>query len=121
MLDKFRDSVLIAKQKLSSSISLDAYFSLKEAMLGEGKKFTKSGMRPNQTLTLFYPTIPDEKYIFCLYFTLLKLFKVLNKICSSKFNRNKMRNNYFINVYILKYFIAHKLSNTVWLLYFEIL
>uniref|UniRef100_A0A914HTX2 tripeptidyl-peptidase II n=1 Tax=Globodera rostochiensis TaxID=31243 RepID=A0A914HTX2_GLORO len=63
VLERFKDIHVIAKQKLSSPISMDsAYFSIFGATTGEGPKTNGIGMRPGQSCAVYFPQIPENKF-----------------------------------------------------------
>lgn len=56
---------MISTQKLALPITIDAFSSTEDALRGQNKLW-KCGLRPGQKISLFYPTIPDDKYIIFL-------------------------------------------------------
>uniref|UniRef100_A0A914HUQ4 Uncharacterized protein n=1 Tax=Globodera rostochiensis TaxID=31243 RepID=A0A914HUQ4_GLORO len=62
-MERFKNIHVIAKQKLSSPISMDsAYFSIFGATTGEGPKTNGIGMRPGQSCAVYFPQIPENKF-----------------------------------------------------------
>jgi len=61
VLARFKDTPLVAKIKLASAITPDPYSTLNDAILGEGKKFGKTGIRAGQIVPVYFSPILDDK------------------------------------------------------------
>ncbi|VDM41821.1 unnamed protein product [Toxocara canis] len=61
LLEKYRDTTLIVRTKLSSPINLDCFANLESAVRGDGKKLIGRGMKPGEILTVFVGQPPEDK------------------------------------------------------------
>lgn len=61
ILEKFKDILLIAIQKLSSPILLDIYKELQGALFKADQKVSKITLKPEQRQTVYLAPIPNNK------------------------------------------------------------
>lgn len=61
MLEKFKDCLLIANQKLSTPISLNIYTDAKGALFKQGDTVSKITLEPSEKTVVYLAPIPDDK------------------------------------------------------------
>ena len=63
ILEKVKDTCMLLHQKLSSSVTLDAYSHQAQALVG-GKKFSSRSLPKGVICPVYIAPLPDDKYVY---------------------------------------------------------